>query len=87
MLTFNIASGCGRSMKTMKCKNLGGPADCDHEFKGETFDEISGQSKKHAMDNIDTHSEAMMKMKKMMEKDPDGAKKWYEDKKKEFEAL
>ena len=35
-------------MKTMTCKQLGGP--CDKQFHAETFDEMVEMSKKHGME-------------------------------------
>ncbi|WP_072862301.1 DUF1059 domain-containing protein [Arenibacter palladensis] len=75
-------------MKTMTCKQLGGA--CDMQFHANTFEELAEQSKKHGMamfqaGNAD-HIEAMKKMQELM-KSPDALSKWYENKRKEFEAL
>ena len=62
-------------MKTMTCKQLGGA--CDKKLHANSFDEIAGMSKQHAME---------------MFKEKDGAhlkamNEWFENKRKEFEAL
>ena len=75
-------------MNTMTCKQLGGA--CDKEFKGNTFEEIAEQSKKHGMEMYQkgdkAHIEAMGKMKDLMQK-PDAMKQWFEEKRKEFNTL
>ena len=75
-------------MKTMTCKQLGGT--CDKEFHANSFEEIAEISKKHGMEMFqkgdEGHLQAMNDMKKLMQK-PDTMKEWFENKKKEFEAL
>ncbi len=75
-------------MKTMTCRQLGGA--CDKEFHANTFDEIAEMSKKHAMEMLqkgdEKHVKAMNDMKELME-DPEAMKKWFNNKKKEFESL
>ncbi len=75
-------------MKTMTCKQLGGA--CDKEFYANTFDEMAELSKKHGMEMFqkgdEDHIKAMNDMKGLME-NPDAMKEWFEDKRKEFEAL
>ncbi|MBI5149985.1 MAG: DUF1059 domain-containing protein [Candidatus Omnitrophica bacterium] len=75
-------------MKTMTCKQLGGA--CDKQFHATSFDEIAGMSKQHAMEMFqkkDTaHLKAMNEMQELMKK-PEAMKEWFENKKKEFEAL
>ena len=72
----------------MTCKQLGGA--CDLEFKANTFDEIAELSKKHGKEmfekNDAAHLEAMHKMQELM-KNPEDMKKWFEDKRKEFDSL
>ena len=69
-------------MKKMTCKQLGGA--CDLEFQANTFDEIAELSKKHGKEmfekNDTVHLEAMHKMQELM-------KKWFADKRKEFDSL
>ena len=77
-------------MKTMTCKQLGGPGTCDHEFHAETFEEIAELSKKHGMEMFQKgdveHLEAMKTMKEKGS-DPEAMKSWFEGKKKEFDEL
>lgn len=75
-------------MKTMTCKQLGGA--CDEKFHADSFDEIAEMSKRHAMEmfqkNDAAHLEAMNAMQALMKK-PEAMKEWFENKRKEFEAL
>lgn len=77
-------------MKTMTCKQLGGA--CDMEFQGNTFEEISEQSKLHGMEmfqkNDLPHLKAMKTMRETM-KTPDSAetRNWIKTKQEEFNAL
>ena len=75
-------------MKTMTCKQLGGA--CDLEFHADTFESMAEQSKKHAMEMFqkgdNPHLDAMNKMQELM-KTPDAMKEWFENKRKEFNAL
>ena len=75
-------------MKTMTCKQLGGA--CDKRFHANSFDEIAGMSKQHAMEMFQkkdaAHLNAMNEMQELMKK-PEVMKEWFENKKKEFEAL
>jgi len=75
-------------MKTMTCKQLGGA--CDKEFHANSFEEIAEQSKKHGMEMFQkgdqAHLNAMNKMRELM-KTPDAMKDWFENKRKEFDAL
>ncbi len=75
-------------MKTMTCRQLGGA--CEKEFHADTFEEIATLSKQHGMEmlqkNDEAHLNAVNDMKELM-KSPVDMQKWYEDKKKEFEAL
>jgi hypothetical protein len=75
-------------MKTMTCNQLGGA--CDKEFHANSFEEMAELSKKHGMEmfqkNDEGHLKAMSEMKQLM-KTPEDMKKWYENKRKEFDAL
>jgi len=75
-------------MKTMNCKQLGGA--CDKEFHADTFEEIAEMSKKHGMEmfqeNDEHHLKAMNEMQELMQQ-PEEMKNWFENKKKEFDAL
>jgi hypothetical protein len=75
-------------MKTMSCKQLGGA--CEKEFHANSFDEIAEMSKQHGMEmfqkNDETHLKAMNDMQELMQK-PEAMNDWFNNKKKEFEAL
>jgi len=75
-------------MKTMTCKQLGGA--CSLEFHAETFEEMAAQSKKHGMEMFqagdEEHLKAMNEMQELMQS-PDAMKEWFENKRKEFDAL
>jgi hypothetical protein len=75
-------------MKTMTCKQLGGA--CDREFHASSFEEMAQLSKKHGMEMLqqgdEKHIRAMNEMNALM-KTPDAMNKWFEEKRKEFEAL
>lgn len=75
-------------MKTMTCKQLGGA--CDKEFRADTFEEMAELSKQHGMEMYQkqdaAHLNAMSEMQELM-KDPEEMNKWFESKRKEFEAL
>ena len=75
-------------MRTMTCKQLGGA--CDEMFRAETFEEMAELSKKHGMEMFqeqdEAHLNAMNRMQQLM-KSPKEMEKWFESKRKEFEAL
>lgn len=75
-------------MKTMTCRQLGGA--CDLEFHAETFEEMAAQSKQHGGEMFQkgdaAHLEVMNKMMELMKK-PDAMKEWFDNKRKEFDAL
>ena len=75
-------------MKTMTCKQLGGA--CDLEFHADTFEEMAQQSKKHGMEMFQKgdkgHLRAMSEMQELM-KSPDSMNEWFENMRKEFDAL
>lgn len=75
-------------MKTMTCKQLGGA--CDKTFHANSFDEIAGISKQHAMGMFQekdaAHLKAINEMQELLKK-PETMRKWFENKMKEFEAL
>lgn len=75
-------------MKTMTCNQLGGV--CEKEFRAETFEEMAEMSKQHGMEMFqkqdEAHLSAMSKMQELM-KAPGEMEKWFELKRKEFEAL
>ena len=75
-------------MKTMTCKQLGGA--CDAMFHANSFEEIAELSKKHGMEMFqqgdEAHLGAMNEMRAMM-KAPNAMQEWFENKRKEFDAL
>lgn len=75
-------------MKTMTCKQLGGP--CDAGFRGETADEVIKAQDKHLKDTVtsgdETHADALRAMKGRW-KNPVKAVGWYKGTKKAFAAL
>ena len=75
-------------MKTMTCKQLGGA--CDQKFHAGTFEEIAAMSKKHGMEMFqksdEPHLKAMKEMQELM-KSPGAMNEWFENKRKEFNAL
>jgi len=75
-------------MKTMICNQLGGA--CDKKFHAETFEEMAEISKQHGMEMFQkqdaAHLESMNRMQEFM-KIPEEMEKWFESKRKEFEAL
>lgn len=72
----------------MTCKQLGGA--CDMEFKAATFEEIAQLSKEHGMEMFrqqdPAHLAAMKAMQALMQ-NPEAMTQWFEEKRKEFEAL
>ena len=72
----------------MTCKQLGGA--CGKEFHANSFEEMADLSKKHGMEMFQkgdqAHLNAMNEMRELM-KTPDAMKDWFENKRKEFEAL
>lgn len=75
-------------MKTMSCKQLGGA--CDKEFHANSFEEIAEMSKQHGMEMFqnkdEAHLGAMSEMQELMQ-NPEEMKRWFENKRAEFEAL
>jgi len=75
-------------MKTMTCKQLGGA--CDKEFHASTFEEMTELSKKHGMEMYQSgdekHVKAMKEMQELMNS-PEDMKAWFDNKRKEFDAL
>lgn len=75
-------------MKTMTCKDLGGP--CDQAFHANTGDEIIKAQDAHLKEKVaagdQSHKEAAEEMQKRW-KNPIGGMKWYMNTKKAFKAL
>lgn len=72
----------------MTCKQLGGA--CDEVFKAQTFEEMAELSKNHGMEMFqkgdEAHLKAMNDMQSLMQS-PDAMKNWFEQKRREFDAL
>ena len=75
-------------MKTMTCQQLGGV--CDKEFHANTFEEMAEMSKQHGMEMFqmgdEEHLKAMNEMQELM-KSSEAMKEWFENRRKEFDAL
>ena len=75
-------------MKTMTCKQLGGP--CDRQLRGNTADEVIKAQDRHLKETVaagdDTHSGALSDMKGRW-KHPVSGMGWYKSTKRNFAAL
>ena len=75
-------------MKTMTCKQLGGP--CDHVLQGDTADDVIKLQDEHLNKTVaagdETHSDALGAMKGRW-KHPVSGMKWYRTTKRDFAAL
>lgn len=75
-------------MKTMTCKQMGGP--CDIQFHGNTADEVIKTQDKHLREIVaggDTLHEDALKAMKGRWKNPIKGMGWYKQVKKDFAAL
>ena len=77
-------------MKTMTCKQLGGP--CEMEFHADSFEEMVEKSKNHGMEMYQkgdkAHIEVMNQMKENMKSQtPEDMKAWMKKRKDLFDAL
>ena len=75
-------------MKTMTCKQMGGP--CDASNRGDTADEVIKAQDKHLKEAVaggdETHRDARDQMRKRW-KNPVRGMGWYRQVKKDFAAL
>lgn len=75
-------------MKTMTCKQLGGP--CDFELHGQTADEVIKAQDRHLKDVVasgdDVHEPALKDMKSRWRR-PISGMGWYKQTKRDFAAL
>jgi predicted small metal-binding protein len=75
-------------MKTMTCRQMGGP--CDAAFRGDKADEVIKQQDSHLKEAVasgdDTHADALRSMSDRW-KHPIAGMGWYRDTKKAFAAL
>jgi hypothetical protein len=74
-------------MKTMTCKQLGGP--CDRELRGDTADEVIKAQDKHLNEAVSagdqSHQDALKEMKNRW-KHPVSGMGWYRKAKRDFAA-
>jgi len=75
-------------MKTMTCKQLGGP--CDFSLRGETADEVIKAQDKHLKEIVQsgdaTHTSALKEMKSRW-RHPVSGMGWYKKAKRDFADL
>ena len=75
-------------MKTMTCKQLGGP--CDHEHRGETADEVIKAQDRHLKEMVaggdSAHGSSRDEMKGRWKR-PISGMRWYRTAKKDFASL
>jgi predicted small metal-binding protein len=75
-------------MKTMTCKQLGGP--CDLQLRGDTADEVIKAQDRHLKEMVakgdETHKGALKSMKGRW-KNPIAGMGWYRKVKRDFAAL
>jgi hypothetical protein len=75
-------------MKTMTCRQLGGP--CDQAFRGESADDVIKQQDRHLKDRVAAGDEAHAPANDDMRgrwKHPIKGMGWYKDTKRAFAAL
>ena len=75
-------------MKTMTCRQLGGP--CDHPHRGETADDVINAQDQHlrqAVKDGDAEHEPALKDMKGRWKRPISGMKWYRQAKRDFAEL
>lgn len=75
-------------MKTMTCRQLGGP--CDHPHHGETADDVINAQDQHlrqAVKNGDTEHEPALRDMKGRWRRPVSGLKWYRQAKRDFAEL
>jgi hypothetical protein len=75
-------------MKTMTCRQLGGP--CDQAFRGESADDVIKQQDQHLKDRVAAGDEAHVPANHDMRgrwKHPIKGMGWYKDTKRAFAAL
>ena len=75
-------------MKTMTCKQLGGP--CDHQFQGDSADTVIKAQDRHLKDMVaggdDMHAPALKEMKGRW-RHPVSGMGWYRTAKRNFAEL
>jgi hypothetical protein len=88
-VSIPVANEVGTTfMKTMTCKQLGGP--CDLQLQGQTADDVIKAQDKHLNDAVasgDVAHESALKAMKGRWKHPWSGMKWYKSTKREFADL
>lgn len=79
-----LAKG-GDSMKTMTCRQMGGP--CDTKIHGETAEELLKNAQEHVHTMEDEGHKKVVTMIQDMQKNPTASKEWNDKFKKDFDAL
>lgn len=72
-------------MKTMTCKQMGGP--CDEEFSGETLDQIVAMGSEHVSAATDEEHKAAQDMMAEAQKDPAKAAAWFKEVSEKFASM
>ena len=81
-------TGSRRQMKTMTCRQLGGP--CDHPNHGDTADEVIKAQDRHLKEIVaggDSAHEGALKEMKGRWKHPISGMGWYKQAKRDYAAL
>ena len=85
---MSSAPSTSKPMKTMSCKQLGGP--CDHQLRGETADDVIKAQDRHLKDLVAAGDESHVDAREAMKgrwKHPISGMGWYRDAKRGFAAL
>jgi len=72
-------------MKTMTCRQIGGP--CDTEIHGETAEEMMNNGAKHVQQSNDEEHHKVLVMMEDMQNNPEEGRKWNEDFTKKFAEI
>jgi predicted small metal-binding protein len=72
-------------MKTMTCKQMGGP--CDESIHGETAEEMMNNGAKHLQEANDEAHKPALAMMEDMQKNPAAGQAWNDDFAKKFAEL
>ena len=75
----------GENMKTMTCRQMGGP--CDAPIHGNTAEEMINNGTEHVHSVDDEGHKKVIAMMQEMQKDPASGKEWNEKFNKDFDAL
>ena len=72
-------------MKTMTCRQMGGP--CDTEIHGETAEEMMADGAAHVTQTNDEEHKKVLAMMEEMQRNPQSGKQWNDDFAKKFAEL